>query len=872
MLLVLATSLIFTAGCGMGTPAAAGNGLSESATTGGLTGKALGGQVPIVNGAVYAFIAGKTGYGVAGSGATPVGVASTDANGNFSFSAGNPTPNAISCGGGGTLYLYLYGGSGGSSATNASANTQSLLMAVLGDCATVVAANPFVNINEISTYAAMTAMQAFFNPTAATYTPVTGTLALGTAENFSTSSTNALGLANAAATAANLFNTSTNVSGVSTAVGPTASSIAITGYSITSNVASFTTATQSPAFTSTEQVYLSGFPASTFLNGTLVTVSATGLSTTGFQAPVTHTNVAATATVSAYSVTGSTVTLTANTSFAAGQTVTFGGFTGGLTFLNGNAYTVLAAGLTSTTFEVTAPGGTGSGSDSGTATATVETGAVAPGASVTITPESTKLLSAANVLATCVNSLGGGGTPCATLFSSVEPSTSSVVIGDTLQAAYFMASNPLDSTDGTAGGTSNMTTVYGLITANGKAFSGDLTVQPIDWTLGIAYTSSSKCSGGGQVINDGYDVAIDATDDVWLVNGAGTTDSLFQMSPAGISMACSGVIDALQGGSAGSGSRGGAAIDTNGNVWAASGTTGTATALSYVSKYVPGTGVTTQVNDPNAVAAKTYAITADGNGNVFFTDAATAANGGLKLYEVTSGATTATLINTGNALPSTSPFGVEVDTKGTVIVSQSSGSSTTITGFPTTLVGGSVYPASGTPLTQVSGYAGTVDLAFDANGAFWVANNGGSTGAENTTSATTITYGSSTPGAANSVTFNAPSAITAAGVGGISTPRHDAIDGNNNIWLANNTAPTGVTELLNKGTSTAPVALSPNTGGFAKTTGALPNPHGIAIDGSGNVWVSNFTSATLGEIVGLAGPVVTPHSIALQNNVLGTKP
>ena len=66
----------------------------------------------------------------------------------------------------------------------------------------------------------------------------------------------------------------------------------VTGYSINSNVVTFTTGAQN--LTAGQSVTLSGFPASTFLNGQVVTVSATGLSTTSFQAPLTHANANAT--------------------------------------------------------------------------------------------------------------------------------------------------------------------------------------------------------------------------------------------------------------------------------------------------------------------------------------------------------------------------------------------------------------------------------------------------------------------------------------------------------------------------------------------------------------------------------------------------
>ena len=65
----------------------------------------------------------------------------------------------------------------------------------------------------------------------------------------------------------------------------------ITGYSIASNVITLKTGPQ--ALTAGQSVTLSGFPQSTFLNGQVVVVSATGLTGNTFQAALTHANVAA---------------------------------------------------------------------------------------------------------------------------------------------------------------------------------------------------------------------------------------------------------------------------------------------------------------------------------------------------------------------------------------------------------------------------------------------------------------------------------------------------------------------------------------------------------------------------------------------------
>jgi len=46
----------------------------------------------------------------------------------------------------------------------------------------------------------------------------------------------------------------------------------------------------------------------------------------------------------------------------------------------------------------------------------------------------------------------------------------------------------------------------------------------------------------------------------------------------------------------------------------------------------------------------------------------------------------------------------------------------------------------------------------------------------------------------------------------------------------------------------------------------------VAIDPSGNVWVTNYIGNSVVEMVGAAAPVVTPLSLAAGNNMLGVAP
>jgi predicted butyrate kinase (DUF1464 family) len=97
--------------------------------------------------------------------------------------------------------------------------------------------------------------------------------------------------------------------------------------------------------------------------------------------------------------------------------------------------------------------------------------------------------------------------------------------------------------------------------------------------------------------------------------------------------------------------------------------------------------------------------------------------------------------------------------------------------------------------------------------------------------------------------------------------------------------------MTNTGTLLSPQGTSiygySGTGGGGETQPILANYRkgisGIAVDGSGNVWVTNlslpnknFSTAKVGEqlveFIGVATPVVTPTSVALTNNALATKP
>jgi DNA-binding beta-propeller fold protein YncE len=91
--------------------------------------------------------------------------------------------------------------------------------------------------------------------------------------------------------------------------------------------------------------------------------------------------------------------------------------------------------------------------------------------------------------------------------------------------------------------------------------------------------------------------------------------------------------------------------------------------------------------------------------------------------------------------------------------------------------------------------------------------------------------------------------------GGLSHPNGIAVDGAGNVWLANYGGDT-LTELEGSNGADPGHALS-SDGGFG-TDAHLEHPYGIAIDASGNVWVSNFGLSTITQFLGAATPAKTP--------------
>jgi len=103
--------------------------------------------------------------------------------------------------------------------------------------------------------------------------------------------------------------------------------------------------------------------------------------------------------------------------------------------------------------------------------------------------------------------------------------------------------------------------------------------------------------------------------------------------------------------------------------------------------------------------------------------------------------------------------------------------------------------------------------------------------------------------------------------GSLSGAFGSAVDGDGNVFVTNRSS-NSITEYLGS-TSAAVSATNFEGGGNASV---MNDPLNLAIDPSGNVWVANYSGNLIVEMVGLAAPTYTPLSSASYVNKLGSRP
>jgi hypothetical protein len=422
-----------------------------------------------------------------------------------------------------------------------------------------------------------------------------------------------------------------------------------------------------------------------------------------------------------------------------------------------------------------------------------------PGATFPSTGKSpaAKLNTLANLLNTCTTSVDG--VACNKLLAAATPNGASAP-GNTLDAAFNLIRNPA----------LNVSALY-TQAATSSAFTPALASAPSDWTLFVNYTGGGMFAPGA--------LGVDSTGNIWVSNYSDPTGVFgvaSKFSPIGAPIFPSGInANGLK-------NSYGLAIDASDNVWipyqssalAVNGGYGSVSVLNSSGQSISGsTGFSSGVLDyPTAAAIDT-------NGNAWIVN-----YGNASVTLLSSTGQPLSGIISGYTAPSFAfVASVAVDANHNAwIGNQNDDVITRIS-------------SDGTKSLRVSCCNGPNGLAIDQSGYIWAAN-----------------YYSDSVSRISSDGAVVSSNITG---GGIVHPQGTAVDGSGNIWIANFRGPS-LSQLAGSASSNPGQPLSP-AAGWAPDA-ALLEAFAVAIDASGNIWITNFGNDTLTEFVGLAVPVKTP--------------
>lgn len=433
----------------------------------------------------------------------------------------------------------------------------------------------------------------------------------------------------------------------------------------------------------------------------------------------------------------------------------------------------------------------------------IATGTVpGPGAPQTAAIPIAKIDTLADILAVCVNTGS-----CDALFAAAKP-VGGTAPANTLDAALNIVRDP----------SANVTALFDLPTPSAP-FQPTLNTAPPDWTLAVTY------SGGG--LNGPGALALDASGNLWTAN---YFNSVTELSNTGVPLSSA---SGFTGG--GLNESYGIAVALNGTIWVTN---------EQSSSANNGHGSLTVLNSSGQVISGTdgyfgggvffpVAIASDSNGDIW------TANYGNSTASLLSDAGSPISSSTGFAVDQLSgPVAVAIDADHNAWFANQSGDFGSVT---------SVSPNGGKVTTTIccgvepSGIA-TDSIAVAGNsskGHVWTAN-----------------YESSTVSELE-LTSNGSVVVASTGYSGagLDYPNGIAIDGAGNVWVTNYSGNT-LSELQGAQGPNPGQPLSPSVG-LGKDA-HLGRPYGVAIDASGNLWVSNFGLSTITAFLGAASPVKTP--------------
>lgn len=344
----------------------------------------------------------------------------------------------------------------------------------------------------------------------------------------------------------------------------------------------------------------------------------------------------------------------------------------------------------------------------------------------------------------------------------------------------------------------NAAALYSLSTAS-AAFAPAIKGPPADWTISVNFT------GGG--MNTPTGLGIDSAGNVWVANYFNVAS---EFTNTGTPIYASGITGS------GLNASYGLAVDANNNAWIpnepAGGNGGSITVFNSSGQPISGSGGFTAggLDYPVAIAIDTdgsaWAVD-NGNSHISHLSSSGASLAGSTGYSDTSFAYPA-------ALAIDASHNVWIGNNDSVVTKAA---------------------PNGSQFTTFTCCDDASALAFDQRGNLWIANFYGDSISE-----------ISSTGVISAGTFTG---------GGLDHPESIAIDGNGNVWIANFQAK-ALTELAGASSASPGTPLSPASGiGGAAN---LVHAFAMAIDSSGDIWVTNSGSNILTEYIGLASPVKTP--------------
>jgi sugar lactone lactonase YvrE len=388
-----------------------------------------------------------------------------------------------------------------------------------------------------------------------------------------------------------------------------------------------------------------------------------------------------------------------------------------------------------------------------------------------------------------------GGGPPCVAVTTAGTIPGGLAPGNTLDAIYNILRNPAN----------NVAAVTGLVPAS-PPFT-PVAASVTDWTLAVTW------SGGG--MNLPTAMGLDSSGNAWVVSYFNALTELPALGTGGsvqqIASASSVLMESY-----------GLTVDGGNNIWVAN--------EQSSSGINGGNGNVVKFSNTGQVLSGVSGFSA---GGVYFPQGLAADTTG-NVWVVDYGDSLVTLLSpAGSAVNGASAWGlgqlslpvaVAVDASHNAWIANQSASTVTR------------ISADGSKVTQVSCCNGASGLAVDQGGNVWVANYFGNSISEISNTGAVLLNGQTG--------------------GGVNQPQAVAIDGAGRVWVGNFHAKT-LSEFA--GYNSAVPGLPLSAAGGLGTDAQLGSPFALAIDQSGNLWVTNSNGAnTVTVFMGLATPVKTP--------------